>query len=130
MNRIALYSHGGSANHGCEAIVRSLVSSLADEFPGERFSLVSLRKEEDEKYMGQDNTDPVPLDIYAENDPFGSRKDRHEKIGEGSIPLEAFRRIVTHPVLLELPFILETPNELPGYAAEIRLLREMRENGK
>ena len=68
--------------------------------------------------------------INDSKNPFGSRKDRHEKIGEGSIPLEAFRRIVTHPVLRELPFILETPNELPGYAAEIRLLREMRENGK
>ena len=73
MNRIALYSHGGSANHGCEAIVRSIVSSLADEFPGERFTLVSLRKEEDEKYIGQDGPFPMPLDIIAENDPFRNR---------------------------------------------------------
>ncbi|MDO4320914.1 MAG: deoxyribonuclease IV [Lachnospiraceae bacterium] len=56
--------------------------------------------------------------------PFCSHKDRHEKIGEGHIGLEALRRVVHHPLLRELPFCLETPNELPGYAAEIRLLRE------
>ncbi len=55
--------------------------------------------------------------------PFGSRKDRHEVIGKGSIGLEAMTRIVVHPALRGLPFILETPNELPGYAAEIILLR-------
>jgi len=63
--------------------------------------------------------------INDSKNPFGSRKDRHEKIGEGSIPLETFRRVVTHPALRGLPFILETPNELPGYAAEICLLRGM-----
>ncbi len=58
--------------------------------------------------------------------PFASHKDRHEKIGEGALGLEAFYRIVEHPRLKDLPFYLETPNELEGYAAEIRLLR--REN--
>ena len=57
--------------------------------------------------------------------PFASHKDRHEKIGEGSLGLETFRRIVNHPLLKDLPFYLETPNELPGYAAEIRMLRQM-----
>ena len=57
--------------------------------------------------------------------PFASHKDRHEKIGEGSLGLETFRRIVNHPLLKDLPFYLETPNELPGYAAEIRTLRQM-----
>jgi deoxyribonuclease-4 len=56
----------------------------------------------------------------------GSRKDRHARIGEGYLGAEAFRRIVNHPALRDLPFILETPNELPGYAAEIALLKEMR----
>lgn len=56
----------------------------------------------------------------------GSHKDRHAKITEGKLPLEAIRRIVTHPVLGALPFILETPNDEAGYAAEIALLREMR----
>lgn len=57
--------------------------------------------------------------------PCGAHKDRHERIGEGYIGLEAFELIVTHPQLRDLPFILETPNELPGYAAEIELLRKL-----
>ena len=55
--------------------------------------------------------------------PFGSRKDRHETIGNGFIGLDAIKRIINHPQLRSLPFFLETPNELPGYAAEIALLR-------
>ena len=55
--------------------------------------------------------------------PFESHKDRHEKIGGGSLGLAAFERIVTHPALAGLPFYLETPNELDGYAKEIALLR-------
>lgn len=54
---------------------------------------------------------------------IGSHKDRHEKIGEGSIGLEAFERIINHPALRGLPFYLETPNELDGYAQEISILR-------
>ena len=57
--------------------------------------------------------------------PFASHKDRHEKIGEGSIGLEAFERMVNHPKLKGIPIYLETPNELEGYAREIRVLREM-----
>lgn len=56
--------------------------------------------------------------------PMGSHKDRHEKIGKGYIGMEAFTRIINHPALRELPFYLETPNELPGYAEEISLLRD------
>lgn len=56
-----------------------------------------------------------------------SHKDRHEKIGKGHIGLEAFRRIVNHPSLRELPFYLETPNELEGYQEEIALLKSMAE---
>ena len=56
--------------------------------------------------------------------PLGSRKDRHQKIGEGYIGLEAFVRIINHPALKDLPFILETPNDAAGYAREIQLLRE------
>lgn len=59
--------------------------------------------------------------------PLGARKDRHEKIGEGHIGLEAMKRIVTHPVLRCLPFYLETPNDLDGYAHEIQLIREFSE---
>lgn len=55
---------------------------------------------------------------------LGSHKDRHEKIGEGNIGLTAFQNIINHPKLRELPFFLETPNELEGYAKEISLLKE------
>ncbi len=51
--------------------------------------------------------------------PMGSHKDRHQKLGEGAIGMEAVGRIVNHPALRELPFYLETPNDLPGYAREI-----------
>ena len=57
---------------------------------------------------------------------LGSHKDRHEKLGEGHIGLEAFRAVINHPALRDLPFCLETPNEPEGYAKEIALLREMR----
>lgn len=56
--------------------------------------------------------------------PLGAHKDRHAKIGEGHIGLEAMVRIINHPALKNLPFYLETPNELEGYGAEIKLLRE------
>lgn len=61
--------------------------------------------------------------INDSKNPFGSHKDRHEKIGDGSIGTEAFERIINHPQLKNLPFYLETPNELDGYAREIALLR-------
>ena len=59
--------------------------------------------------------------------PCGAHKDRHARIGEGCIGLEALRRVVNHPALKDLPFCLETPNELPGYAAEIALMRSLAE---
>jgi len=55
----------------------------------------------------------------------GSRKDRHACLGEGTLGLDFFREVVNHPSLAGKPMILETPNELPGYAREIRLLREL-----
>ena len=61
--------------------------------------------------------------INDSKNPMGSHKDRHERIGEGSIGLDAMTRIINHPALRHLPFYLETPNELPGYAQEIALLR-------
>lgn len=56
--------------------------------------------------------------------PYNSHKDRHEKIGKGTIGLDAVINFINHPKLRHLPFYLETPNELDGYAAEIKLLRE------
>ncbi len=55
--------------------------------------------------------------------PLGSHKDRHQKLGEGSLGLEALERIVNHPALRDLPFYLETPNDLAGYAREIALMK-------
>ena len=57
--------------------------------------------------------------------PVGSHKDRHARIGEGCLGAEALGRVVRHPALQGLPFVLETPNELPGYAREIALLKEL-----
>jgi deoxyribonuclease-4 len=65
------------------------------------------------------------LHLNDSKNPFQSHKDRHELLGEGSLGMKAFENIVNHPALKELPMILETPNELPGYAREIRLLREL-----
>lgn len=55
---------------------------------------------------------------------LGSHKDRHEKIGQGYIGIDAFTRIINHPALRNLPFYLETPNDLAGYASEISILRQ------
>ena len=62
--------------------------------------------------------------INDSKNPLGARKDRHEKIGEGFLGLEAIVRVMTHPALRDKPFYLETPNELDGYAREIALLKE------
>jgi deoxyribonuclease-4 len=59
--------------------------------------------------------------------PTGAHKDRHARIGEGCIGLEALTRVVRHSALRDLPFCLETPNELPGYAREIALMRSQAE---
>lgn len=64
------------------------------------------------------------LHLNDSKNPVGARKDRHEKLGEGYLGIEAFYRIIEHPALKGLPMILETPNELDGYAAEIALLRK------
>ena len=65
------------------------------------------------------------LHLNDSKNPFASHKDRHECIGKGSLGLETFRAIVNHPALRDKPMILETPNELPGYQAEIALLRSL-----
>ena len=64
------------------------------------------------------------LHLNDSKNPVGARKDRHEKLGEGHLGIEAFYRIIEHPALKGLPMILETPNELDGYAAEIARLRK------
>ena len=63
------------------------------------------------------------LHLNDSKNPFASHKDLHECIGQGSLGLETFETIINHPKLRGRPMILETPNELPGYGAEIALLR-------
>ncbi len=63
------------------------------------------------------------IHLNDSKNPMGSHKDRHEVIGGGFIGLDALVRVINHPKLKHLPFYLETPNELPGYEAEIKLLR-------
>ncbi len=65
------------------------------------------------------------IHVNDSKNPFSSHKDRHEKIGQGSLGIDAFERILNHPKLRDLPFYLETPNELPGYAAEIEMLKAL-----
>ena len=63
------------------------------------------------------------LHLNDSKNPFASHKDRHACIGDGSLGMDTFRAIVSHPALKDKPMILETPNELPGYQKEIELLR-------
>ena len=63
--------------------------------------------------------------INDSKNPLGARKDRHEKIGQGTLGTEAILRVMRHEALRELPFYLETPNELDGYEKEIRMLKEL-----
>ena len=81
--------------------------------------------DEFDKVIGLDRLKAIH--INDSKNPFESHKDRHEKIGEGSIGIEAFKRIINHSKLRDLPFYLETPNELDGYEKEIALLKSLYE---
>ena len=63
------------------------------------------------------------IHLNDSQNPLGAHKDRHARIGEGQIGLEALVRVINHPALKRLPFYLETPNDLDGYAREIALLK-------
>lgn len=79
--------------------------------------------DEFDKIIGLDRLKAIH--INDDKNPFESHKDRHEKIGEGGIGKDAFERIINHPKLRDLPFFLETPNELDGYKEEIALLKSL-----
>ena len=79
--------------------------------------------EEFDRVIGLDKL--YALHLNDSMNSFASHKDRHACIGSGSLGVETFRNIVNHPALSGKPMILETPNELPGYAAEIELLRSL-----
>ena len=82
--------------------------------------------DEFDRIVGLDRLKAIHLN--DSKNPMGAHKDRHEKIGEGHIGIDAIARIVMHPKLTNLPFYLETPNELDGYAKEIAMLRSIVEN--
>ena len=77
-----------------------------------------------DRVIGLDRLKAIHLN--DSKNPFSSHKDRHEKIGEGSLGIDATARIINHPKLKDLPFYLETPNEIDGYAREIALLKSLR----
>lgn len=77
--------------------------------------------EEFDRIVGLDKL--YAMHINDSLNPAGAHKDRHAKIGEGHLGVDTIVNVITHPKLKHVPFILETPNELEGYAAEIALLR-------
>ncbi len=79
--------------------------------------------DEFDRVVGIDRLKAVHLN--DSKNPLAAHKDRHEKIGDGYIGIDAFERIINHPSLKKLPFFLETPNELDGYAKEIALLKSL-----
>lgn len=78
--------------------------------------------DEFDRIIGLDRLKGIHLN--DSKNPLGAHKDRHEKIGEGFLTLEGITGIINSPRLAGLPFCLETPNEVEGYAAEIKLLKE------
>ena len=85
-------------------------------------NLDGVLKEFDE-IIGLDRLKAIHLN--DSKNPFASHKDRHEIIGGGSLGLEAIERIINHPLLREIPFFLETPNDIDGYRKEIELLKSL-----
>lgn len=82
--------------------------------------------EEFDKIIGLDRLHAIHLNDSM--NPVGSHKDRHQKIGEGTLGIETIKAVINHSKLRDLPFFLETPNELDGYAKEIALLKSLRED--
>ena len=82
--------------------------------------------EEFDKIIGIDKLKAVHLN--DSKNPLGAHKDRHEKIGEGYLTIDGIIKTITHPVISKLPIVLETPNDLDGYAREIALLKSLTES--
>lgn len=88
-------------------------------------NLDGVLKEFDE-IIGLDRLKAIHLN--DSKNPFASHKDRHEKIGDGSLGMDAVTTIINHPLLKDIPFFLETPNDIDGYEREIALLKSKRDN--
>ena len=78
--------------------------------------------EEFDRIIGLDRLKAIHLNDSL--NPLGAHKDRHARLGEGHIGLTSLKRLINHPALAHLPFYLETPNDLAGYAKEIDMMRE------
>ena len=76
-----------------------------------------------DKIIGLDRLKAIHLN--DSKNPPESHKDRHEKVGQGHLGIETLEKVINHPKLKHLPFLLETPNELPGYAEEIKQLKSL-----
>lgn len=79
--------------------------------------------DEFDKIIGLDKLKAIHINDSM--NPVGAHKDRHQKIGEGTLGIQTFEKIINHPKLRHLPFFLETPNELEGYKREISLLKRL-----
>ena len=113
LDRVELKSHMGVCLDTCH------VYDAGYDLAGELDQVL----EEFDQVIGLERLKAIHMN--DSKNPFASHKDRHEKIGEGSLGLETFERMVNHPRLKGIPIYLETPNELDGYAREILLLRNM-----
>ena len=113
MDRVELKSHMGVCLDTCH------VYDAGYDLAGELDQVL----EEFDQVIGLERLKAIHMN--DSKNPFASHKDRHEKIGEGSLGLETFEGMVNHPKLKGIPIYLETPNELEGYAREILLLRNM-----
>ena len=113
LDRVELKSHMGVCLDTCH------VYDAGYDLAGELDQVL----EEFDQVIGLERLKAIHMN--DSKNPFASHKDRHEKIGEGSLGLETFEGMVNHPKLKGIPIYLETPNELEGYAREILLLRNM-----
>ena len=102
--------------------MKLLVTGAAG-FIGSHFVDLTLQAHPEDQVIGLDKL--KALHLNDSKNPFASHKDRHACIGQGSLGVDTFRLICRHPALADKPMILETPNELPGYQAEIQLLRSL-----
>ena len=114
LNRVELSDHMGVCLDTCH------VSDAGYDIAGNLDGVLA----EFDRIVGLDRLKAIHINDSM--NPLGAHKDRHEKIGQGFLGTEAFERIINHPALRHLPFLLETPNELSGYAAEIALLKDLR----
>lgn len=114
LNRVELSDHMGVCLDTCH------VSDAGYDIVGNLDGVLA----EFDRIVGLDRLKAIHINDSM--NPLGAHKDRHEKIGQGFLGTEAFERIINHPALRHLPFLLETPNELSGYAAEIALLKDLR----